>query len=519
MEGEQASTSSPPPLTDRLVARNAVLNVCGGVLQLAVLFVTMPFLVRAMGAPRYGVYSLILILLAYISCFDLGLGRAALKHIAEAIGNNAPARIVAIFRLTVIVVPILGLVTGGLLVLAAPLVVDRLFQIPPAMTGESVRAFQYAALSLVSLFLVSATTCVLNAHQRFDLTMILRVASHVLSAILPLVAVLAGATLGLVMIILAVKNAIIAVILLGFCLRILPRIRGLPVWDAAVARILFSFGGWAHIGNIANLLMGNLERFLLGMILTVTAVTFYTPPQQIVGGLLLLLGCMVKVLFPAFSQMYAQQSDRLPVLFRRAMRFFVLAMSGCAFVLLVSAREIMTLWMGPAFERSAVVLQWLGAVPLMTAVAWLFNILLQSTRYVRTTALIPAAMLIFQLAVSVPLIQRAGLEGAAVAALATQVCLVFLTGIAVRWHGVIRISDLVGFRDVVCLAVLALFAVGILLAKDAFPVPSWLVILLAGASVSLFYLVTYLYAFDPEDRRWLTGLIRRSDRDSDAGRP
>ena len=63
----------------RVLARNAVINLFGQGLPLAIGVVTAPAVIRGLGADRYGVLAMALVVLGYFGLFDLGLGRAATR--------------------------------------------------------------------------------------------------------------------------------------------------------------------------------------------------------------------------------------------------------------------------------------------------------------------------------------------------------------------------------------------------------------------------------------------------------
>lgn len=74
-------------ISGEILARNTLLNFVGQALPL-VAVVTIPFIVRGLGIERFGLLSLAWVVLGYFTIFDLGLGRATTKYVAEALGKG-----------------------------------------------------------------------------------------------------------------------------------------------------------------------------------------------------------------------------------------------------------------------------------------------------------------------------------------------------------------------------------------------------------------------------------------------
>src|SRR5437667_12210334 len=83
-EGFLKAANPVPNLTSgRVLARNTVWNLSGQLLPMIVAVITVPLLVRGLGVARFGVLSLSYVLIGYFSLFDLGIGRALTKLVAD----------------------------------------------------------------------------------------------------------------------------------------------------------------------------------------------------------------------------------------------------------------------------------------------------------------------------------------------------------------------------------------------------------------------------------------------------
>src|SRR5438874_13809856 len=92
------------------LARNTILNLLGQGLPLIVGVLTTPRIVHGLGPERYGVLATALVVLGYFGLFDLGLGRAATRVVASALGAGRDEDVPAIAWTAGMVLAGLGLV-------------------------------------------------------------------------------------------------------------------------------------------------------------------------------------------------------------------------------------------------------------------------------------------------------------------------------------------------------------------------------------------------------------------------
>jgi len=106
---QQKDKTKQLAISGRLLARNALLNFVGQAASLVVGVVTIPIIIHGLGTERFGLLSLAWVILSYFSIFDLGLGRATTKYVAEALGKGEEEQMPRIVWTTVVVQIILCL--------------------------------------------------------------------------------------------------------------------------------------------------------------------------------------------------------------------------------------------------------------------------------------------------------------------------------------------------------------------------------------------------------------------------
>lgn len=338
----------------------------------------MPFVVRGLGTERFGLLSLAWVVLGYFTIFDLGLGRATTKYVAEALGKGEGTQVPQIIWTAVTVQAIMGFVGAIVLLGITDLLVDRVLNIPAELLGEARVTFYLLSLSIPIVLISSSFSGVLEAAQRFDLINAVRIPSSILTYLLPLVGLSLGLGLpGIVaLIVLARFGALVGFFVMD--LRIVPQL-GRYSGSFALFPRLFSFGGWVMISNLIIPIFGYLDRFLIGALLTMSAVAFYTVPYDVVTRLLIIPGSIAAVLFPTFSNLTScDNKKKINIILARSIKYLLTVMMPFVVVLIVFGKDILMIWMGNDFaQESADVFRLLSIGVLLNAVGYMPFALIQ----------------------------------------------------------------------------------------------------------------------------------------------
>ncbi|HET9787125.1 MAG TPA: MATE family efflux transporter, partial [Pyrinomonadaceae bacterium] len=177
-------------ITGRLLSRNFLINFIGQAGPLLFAVASIPFIIRGLGVERFGLLSIAWVLLEYFIVFDLGLGRATVKYVAEAMGKGDKDKISRVASTAVIAQ--FGLVILGTVALISitPVLTEHILNIPPALAIEGKAIFQLLALSIPLVLVSGSVTGILAAAQRFDLVNAVNATFNSASPVLTLIGVL-----------------------------------------------------------------------------------------------------------------------------------------------------------------------------------------------------------------------------------------------------------------------------------------------------------------------------------------
>lgn len=353
-----AASPSPAPKTGRNLARSTAWSLGGQTVPLFVALLTIPFLLDGLGTDRFGVLSLAWVVIGYFGLFDLGLGRAMTRAVAEKVGVGREDDVPAIFWTTMILMFGLGIVGMVAGLAFSPLLVNSVLNVPEDLRSETLIAFSILALSLPVDMSTSALRGAMEAKGRFDLTSLTRIATGLYTYAAPLAVMFVSHSLIAVVAALLAGRIVAWGVTLALCLRVMPSLRVRPAFDRAVLGPLLRVGGWMNVCGIVFPLMVTLDRFLIGSLVSVAAVAYYATPYEMVTKLWVLPTAIAGVLFPAFAAGYRPDLAGTERLFARGVRYVFLGIVPATLVIATLAHEGLAIWLGSEFaDNSGRILQ------------------------------------------------------------------------------------------------------------------------------------------------------------------
>jgi O-antigen/teichoic acid export membrane protein/GT2 family glycosyltransferase len=333
----------------RLLARNVVWNLLGTVAPLFVAVFAVPRLIHAMGTDRFGVLTLAWALIGYASLFDLGLGRALTQLVAKKLGAGEEREIPSLAWTSLLLMTLLGLAGTASILLISSWLAGHGLNVPAELQRETLQSFRVLALSLPFVITTAGLRGLLEAHQRFGLISALRIPMGVFTFAGPLLVLpFSKGLLPVIAVLVAGRVAAWALHLL-ICLRVVPELRRSVDWEHSVVGPLLRFGGWMTVTNVVGPLMLYVDRFVIGALVSATAVAYYATPYEVVTKLFVVTGAISAVMFPAFSMAGSVDRGRSSMLYRRAMVYMFAGLLPVTAVLLVGARPGLSLWLGADF--------------------------------------------------------------------------------------------------------------------------------------------------------------------------
>ena len=417
-----------------------------------------PILIERLGVERFGLLSLIWLLVGYFSIFDLGLSRALTKILAEYSGKFRDAEMPALFWTAMWLMLGLGLIAGMLLWWLAPSLVSTL-NVSPKYFEETLLAFRYAAFGFPIIMLMAGLRGALEAFHEFKTLNLIRIPIGVLNFLIPIPVLMVHDNLSAVVLV-TVGTRCACITLYYLSLR--RRNKGLLTFtklQKTEAKSLFAFGGWMTVSNVVGPLMTYIDGFIISAVISASAVALYTVPYDLATKLWIIPGALVAALFPLLAQkIFLELEVAKDIFFDVA--YLLLIVVFPLVVAFIALSEIgLEVWLGEEISmQSAPILKILLLGVFINSFALLPFTLLQSAGYPKVTAIIHVAEFPIYILAMLFLLGEFGILGGAIAwlgrilvdfMLLVFVCARYFPSFIQQW---LEIGKWLAIAFVVCLA-------------------------------------------------------------------
>jgi O-antigen/teichoic acid export membrane protein len=399
------------------IATNLAFNLGGEGVVVVLGIVCVPYVVARLGADSFGVLSLSWVLLSYMTLFDLGLSRATTKFAAEAIGTGDHRQLPSLLGTSLSLQFALGFIGGSLLFCFSSLLAGKLLKMPGPLVVDAATGFKILAFAVPVVLMTNCLRGMLEALQRFDLVNYVKVPTNASMFLSPILILPFGGRLPSIILLMMVFRCASMFAYLSLCLSVLPKPGLQFVCERNVLSKLLKYGGWVTISNVTGPVLMYADRFAIGILMSIGAVTYYTAPADMISRALVIPASLGSILFPAFSSLEAAGAQgRLEDLYARSIKYLIIGLGPVLLLTAVFSRDFLHLWLGAAFaEKSTLPLQIITVGVFLNALAFFPFYLLQGLGKPKLTGVFHLAEVPLHLALVWILVARMGIVGAAIA--------------------------------------------------------------------------------------------------------
>ncbi|MHB1558800.1 MAG: lipopolysaccharide biosynthesis protein [Isosphaeraceae bacterium] len=496
-------------LGHREIPLNALASWSTYAAQIGAAFLVTPIVVRGLGDQRYGVWSLVESVLAYLTLLDFGLTASVVRYVARFEATAESDRRNRVFSTCLCLFGAIGAVAFAISVgLAVGL--PYLFRLPPELIGEARWMFLLLGTNLALGLPLSVYLNVLFGLGRYPTSAAIRVLYLALGSILSVVIVRRGGGLIALGCLITAVNTAQNLTLAWAVHRCLPDLRLSPsLVDWSTFRDIRGYSLRVFLIGLGSQVSFQTDAIVIGAFLNPGAIAFFAIGSRLVSYSKTLFTPIMGVLTPTFSAMEARgETEAIRGLTLTVSRYVLWGALPVQIGLIALGRPFLSLWIGPRYAEASYATLVILSIPLALAMtlATGVRVLYGTGRlewYTRAVIAEAAANLILSTALASPV----GIEGVAWGT--TIPNLVFNLALMIHTCRVLEIglweySRGVFLRPILLGATLAC-GWGAVLSIEAEP-STWLSLLATGGVGLLAYgFIALIVEFGP---RWMTWVIR-----------
>lgn len=338
----------------RTVGVNTVYQIGAQLAPAVAAIAAIPVLLRHLGPEAYGIVTLFSTALIYFAMLDLGLGRATTRFVAQSLESGRAEDVSRYFWSSLVLLTGTGVVVSLCFLLAIPVLVSHFLKISPTYSHAAIKSFYLIAATIPLVTLTAALRGFLEAAGRFPFLSLVTACMGAGMYVVPMLAVIAGGGIISVAASYVVLRIGMAIAFVTGCWSTsnVPHLR-LRLDLKAVRKMVF-FGGWLALSNVIGTAMVYGDRFLLGSLVGMVAVTSYSMPLDVIGRLQTLVTSFCTVLFPLLSRLDGTGSARFQSVYRGALAIVLSFVTPVAAAAILLSPVLMKFWLRERITPEAV---------------------------------------------------------------------------------------------------------------------------------------------------------------------
>jgi O-antigen/teichoic acid export membrane protein/2-polyprenyl-3-methyl-5-hydroxy-6-metoxy-1,4-benzoquinol methylase len=472
--------------------RDGVFNNVSLLISGLIGIVLVPIMLRGLGVESYGLWIAALSVAGTVGLFDFGLGLSVTREVAASLSSEGESDAAQFVRAAGTIFFLVGIV-GGILIAILGLPLSGGLHLSGAGRQIAPAVFGLAGVSFLADRLLAFTTAVMRGLRRFDISNMVASIAVVLRAIGIIALIKAGS--GVVVVMMWQVAATAAPALAGQWLvgKLQGEFRFHPGgfrWN--LVRSHLAFGLASQLTTIVEVMIWDIAPLVVGLVLGSMWIVPYYIAQQFPTSVGPVIWSIAEALFPAVSQHQRDQEiARTREILEVGTRWIVVVALPLCVGLWIVAPRLLQAWVGTVPPGSTLILRLITAAVFMEGISAASIQVLWGRGAMRTLVFIPCCLMVASLGLTVVLLHRIGVVGAAWGLVVPMfiASLVYLH-IGARTCGV-RVRDLIAAAyDGLLLPVLALLV--ICLSINSLAGPGWAGVVAATVGGGLGYLICFI---------------------------
>ncbi len=396
-------------------------------------FVMSPIIIKSLGDTNYGIWSMMTSISGYLTLLDLGIGSAVTRYVSKSVKTGDDKYVSQIFNSALA----LYIIIGFIIILSSPAIgwITSSLMKQQAVSSSTIIHLSILICIDVAIFLTGAAyRGYFQGVQRYDLVNAVTIGISITKAVVFYFLLKSGyglIALGYIIVI----GDIVA--LFGYSLMVRFTNMKLRYSFKSIqkedVKTLITYSKFTFINMMANQVIYYSDSFVIGAIISVAAITYYSIGWSLVEYLKKFCVSFSKVFIPVFSEMDAvSDNDSMrKLMFAGGKASLFLSLPLCLALLLVGD-QFVTLWMGKEYSDKAYLIMVILLLPQFFEIPQQINCsLLFGTGKHKFLSYANTISGIANLILSIALAFKYGLIGVAIG---TSIPQLILNGLVIPWY-------------------------------------------------------------------------------------
>jgi O-antigen/teichoic acid export membrane protein len=351
------------PVSQKII-RNVLFSGLRAALLWPIPLVLIPYILGKIGVTNYGVWAVFLAIISLTSLSDLGLAGTLTKHVAEHHARNDNPSLNRLVDTGLALYILTAVLLAGVLCFASSLLIPLFFR-QPSIARPQLQTLWYLFSCIVVVNTVTIPFySIVNGLQRMDLSNILTSLNVISRAVLTVALLWKG--LGLEGLVLANLLAPLLT-LVGYIWivhRLVPELNLNPLRsDFREMKHIFSFGLQMYITQISTTVHMQIDKLYLAFFTGLAAAGFYNIASDTAWKIRTIPEMLLSPVMAAASELDTQGAqEKLRELYFRCHKYMALCGLPVVVFVVVFAKPLVRLWLGPNLAVVALPLAVLAAV-------------------------------------------------------------------------------------------------------------------------------------------------------------
>ncbi|MFT8717999.1 flippase [Acetobacter sp.] len=352
----EKTEGSDLPHTHHILS-NTAWNLIGRVSPVFVALLVTPKLIHMLGLSRWGVFTIALSMIGTLGIFDMGLGRAMTRAIADRPDGKTTPETADLILTGCVVLTLMGVAGGLLASVVVGLWVDHGLKIPPELHSEVLWSMWIFCATGPFLMLNAAFWSVYTSYHAFRTANLINIPVSIAYYVAPLGALYVWDSLIAVMLTVLGCRIALTIAYLPPLLKRIPELRQARV-RPNLLKPLLRVGGWMTVSNIVFPILSYLDRFMIASVVSAAATSYYSTPADVVNRFGMLTTSVSGSSFPALAASWRRDAGRTAKIYSTS----VLVVSALLFppclIASLFSHPLLALWIDPDFAaRSSTIMK------------------------------------------------------------------------------------------------------------------------------------------------------------------